>query len=255
MTNALGAEVERSPDRLGRAGLAGVRGQAQALVGGIGVDAAEKFRRGLQFVAANADTDDMAVPVASGEFENFLRFLDSEVAGGVEDPKQRNAEIARAAGAAALQTLEDGGEILLAEKADADGNVDLGVQHVLFFQPLHQTVGNEFVVVRAAQVRADRLEGHQKTLEIGVAVEGFDLGESGVLAVELAQLEKRGGLDRALEMQVQLRFRKLTDEGIGRAIYCGGHGCDCRFLREDLRENGKLWLTIFPLQCGVLKIR
>ena len=179
------------------------------------------------------------------------------MARGVEDPEQRNAEITRPAGAAALQPLEDGGEILLAEEADAYGNVDLGVQHVFFFQALHQAVGNEFVVVRAAQVRADCLEGHQKTLEIGVAIEGFDFGESGVLAVKLAQLEKRGGLDRALEMQVQLCFGKLTDESIGRAIYCGGHGNDCRFLREDLRGSGKLWLTIFSvtMRCFLNSIR
>ncbi len=170
MADALGAQVERSPDGLGRPGLAGVRGQSQALVGGVGVDAAEKFRRSFQFIAANADADDVAVAVARRQFENLLRFLDSEVAGGVEDPKQRNAEIARAAGASAFQAFEDGGEILLAEEADADRNVDFGVQHVFFFQALHEAVGDQFVVVGTAQVRADRFEGHQETLEVGVAV-------------------------------------------------------------------------------------
>jgi len=88
MAYALGAQVERSPDGFRRARLAGVRGQAQALVDGVGVDAAEKFRRRLQFIAANADANDMAVEVARGQLEHLLRFLDSEVAGGVEDPQQ-----------------------------------------------------------------------------------------------------------------------------------------------------------------------
>src|ERR1022692_4057619 len=105
------------------------------MVGGVGVDAAEKFRRGFLFVATKADPDYVAIPVARRELENFLCFLDSEVAGGVEDPEQRHTEIARAAGAAALETLEDGGEILLAIEADAYRNIGLRVQHVLFFQP------------------------------------------------------------------------------------------------------------------------
>src|ERR1019366_3255960 len=61
---ALGAQVERSPDRFWRARLAGVRGQSQALVGGVAIDAAEEFRRRLEFIAANAHADDMAVAVA-----------------------------------------------------------------------------------------------------------------------------------------------------------------------------------------------
>ena len=72
----------------------------------------------------------MAVVIPRRQFENFLCFFDSEVAGGVENPEQRNTEIACAAGASALETFKDGGEILLAKKADADRDVDLGVQHV-----------------------------------------------------------------------------------------------------------------------------
>ena len=136
--------------------LAGVRGQSQALVRGVAVDAAEEFRRRFQFVAANADADDVAVAVARGQFEHLLRFFDSEVAGGVEDPEQRHAEIAGTTGASAFQTFEDGGEILLAEEADADRNIDLGMQDVFFFQALHEAVGDEFVIVGTAQMGAHR---------------------------------------------------------------------------------------------------
>ena len=172
VANALGAEVERSPDGFGRAGLAGMGGQAQALLGSVGIGAAKKFGRSFLLVTADAHSDDVAVAVARCEFENFLCFLDSEVASGVENPQQRNAEIARAAGASAFETFEDGGEILLAKKADADCDVDLGVQHGLFFQALHEAIGDEFVVVGAAQVGADGLECHQETLEIGISGTG-----------------------------------------------------------------------------------
>ena len=159
----------------------------------------------------------MTIPVARRELEDFLRFFDSEVAGCIENPQQRNTEVARAAGATALETLEDGGEILLAIKADANRNIDLRVQYGFFLQPLHQAIGNQFVVFGAAQMRADRLEGHQKTLEIGVVVERLNFGKSRVLAVQLAEFEQRSRLDRALKVQVQLRLRQLTDKSIGRA--------------------------------------
>ena len=71
----------------------------------------------------------MTILVARGEFENFLRFFHSEVAGGVENPEQRDAEIACAAGASALQALENCGEILLAIQADADRDVNFRVEH------------------------------------------------------------------------------------------------------------------------------
>src|SRR3984957_18080305 len=55
VANALGAQVERSPYRFRRSGLAGVGGQAQSVVCGVGVDAAEKLGRSFHFVTANAD--------------------------------------------------------------------------------------------------------------------------------------------------------------------------------------------------------
>src|SRR5580692_926965 len=63
VANALGVQVECSPDGFWRSGFAGVRGQAQAVVFGVGVDAAEKFGRSFLFVAANADADDLAVSI------------------------------------------------------------------------------------------------------------------------------------------------------------------------------------------------
>src|SRR5208337_152896 len=213
------------------------------MIGGVGEDVAEKFGRGLEFVAANADAHNLAILITHREIENLLRFLDSEVAGRIEDPEQRYAEIAGAAGASALQALEDGREIMLAEEADPDGDVDLRVQHVLFFEALHEPVGNEFVVVGASQVLADRLEGHEKTLEVRVGVEGLDVGEGGAFAMTRAEFEESSRIDGTLEVQVQLRLGELTDEGIGRTIRGSGHAHDCRFLTGDLRgRNDRLSL-------------
>ncbi len=183
VANALGAQVERSPYRFRRSGLAGVRGQAQAVVGGVGVDATEKFRRSFHFVTANTDADDVAILIAHRKFENFLRFFHAEVARGVEDPEQGDAEVACAVGTPALHAFENGGEILLAEQAHAHCHIDLGMQHVLFLEPLHEPVGDQLEIVRTAQVGADCFERHQETLEIGVGVERLNLAQRSVLAV------------------------------------------------------------------------
>ena len=147
VTDALGAQIERAPNGFGRASLAGVGGQAQAVVGGPSVSVAEQFGRSFLLVAADADADDLAVMVAHGKLEDFLRGLGAELADGVEDPEQRDAEVAGAARASAVETFENGGEILLAPKADSNRNVNFGVQDVFFLQPLHQAVGDQFVVV------------------------------------------------------------------------------------------------------------
>jgi hypothetical protein len=40
-------------------------------------------------------------------------------------------------------------------------------------------------------------------------------------------------------VQVQLCFRKLTDESVRGTVNCCGHASDCRFLRGDLRGSGQ----------------
>src|ERR1700675_2991757 len=97
------------------------------MIGGVGVDATKKFGRSFLLVATNADANNVAVPVARREVKDFLCFFDSEVTGGIEDPQQRYAEIARAAGASAIQTFKDCVEILFAIEADAHRNIDLRV--------------------------------------------------------------------------------------------------------------------------------
>ena len=93
-----------------------------------------KVPAGFHLVAANANSYDVAIVVASRELKNFLRLLDSELPDGIEDPQQRDAEISRAPSAAPFQSFKNGGEILLAPKAHADRNVNLRMQNIFFFQ-------------------------------------------------------------------------------------------------------------------------
>ena len=87
MANAFGVKVDRSPNRFRAGGLSRVRGEAEAIVGGISVGIAEEFGRGLLLVTADSDGDHVAVAIADGQFKHLLCGLDSEVADGIEDPQ------------------------------------------------------------------------------------------------------------------------------------------------------------------------
>ena len=138
----------------------------KAVVGGVGVGIAEQFWLGLLFVAANSNRDHVAVAVADGQLKYLLRGFGSEVADGVENPQHRDAEVALPTLASAFQSFKDRREILIPPQADSHRNVDLGVQNVFFLQLLHEAVGNEFVVLRRAQMLGDSFEGHQETVEV-----------------------------------------------------------------------------------------
>ena len=82
-----------------------------------------------------------------GFAEDAIGFFDGEVADGVEDPVEREAKLARGALAGALEGGEDGLEAARIEVAphidDADGDVDLGVDHALRGELLHHAPGGE----------------------------------------------------------------------------------------------------------------
>src|SRR5579863_9195723 len=128
--------------------------EPQTVVFRIPIDAAKQFRRSLLLVAANPDADHVPIFIAHRQFKYLLRCFYAKVAGCVENPEQRYAEIARSSGAPALQTLEDRSKVLLAVQANSDSDVDLGVQSVFLLQSLHKAIGDEFVILGAAQVCA-----------------------------------------------------------------------------------------------------
>src|SRR5579859_1638668 len=119
VADALRVQIERSPNGFRRTGFAGMRRQVQTMVLGIRVHTAEKFGRSLQFISADTDADHMLVLVACRQLEYFLCLLYAEVASGVENPQEGDAEIARAAAASTLEAFKNRGEILFAIEADS----------------------------------------------------------------------------------------------------------------------------------------
>ncbi len=250
MAEALGLEhVERAVDRERADGLSGVNAETQAGARRLGIDLLEELGGGKALVAADADANDvtglilagplLAAPKLNGLGENLLGLFGAEVAHGVEDPIEADAEILFRAQPSALHALEERIELLAAPENDADADEDLGMQAAFGGELFDHAVGDELEVLGIAQPLGDRFEGDEKAGEIRVVVErgGFGDGERTVRVGQrlvtiagprkrrvmlLAELAEGQRIDRAFEMKVQLGLGKARDE-------VGGHGnivCD-----------------------------
>src|SRR5271155_4973205 len=109
MADALGADGEGFPDGGGAGGFAGVVGEAKAGGFGAGVEVAEWLGACSALVSAEADGDDGGVVSAhlDGFAEDAVSFLDGEMADGIEDPIEREAQFEGGTFAGAFQGGED----------------------------------------------------------------------------------------------------------------------------------------------------
>src|ERR1035437_2541977 len=137
MAGPLRANGESFPDSLGASSFAGVVGQVKTGLRGLGIEGAEGLGASAALVASQANADDGGV--CGLEFgsleEDALGLLDGKVAHGVKDPIDREAQFAFSALAGSLQGgedwLEGGGVVVGTVVDDADGDVNLGVDHSL----------------------------------------------------------------------------------------------------------------------------
>ena len=186
---------------------------------GLGIEGAEGLGAGAALVAAEADADDGGVvrPHLGGFAEDALGLFDGEMAHGVEDPVEREAQFALAAFAGPFQAgedgLEGGGIVVAPHVDDADGDVDFGVDDALRGEVLDHAPGGEFVVVGADEPARNGFEGLDEAGEVSELIEGFGLGErDGAGVVAPAQLDECFRRDGALEMQMQLGLGEPADE-------------------------------------------
>src|SRR5512143_2095757 len=105
VADALSFEVERAPDRLWSRSFARMRGQMQSLIGGVREYVAKEFRRTFAFVAADTESDNIAIAIACREFRNSPSRVSAKLPDRIEDPEQRDAKIALASYAAPVETL------------------------------------------------------------------------------------------------------------------------------------------------------
>src|SRR6267378_552246 len=170
----------------------------------ISIGITKKFGAGLLLVTANSEAGYAAALKADRELSHTLCFRGPKLAYRIEDPEHRGAEIPLAPLAAALQPFNNCTEILLTPQADANGNVNLGVQDILCCELFHEAISNQFIIFRRLQIFGDRLEGHQEATKILILVKQFDFWKCAGLAMALPQLKPGCGINRAFEMEMQI---------------------------------------------------
>src|ERR1035437_7048896 len=226
VANALRTDGESFPDSLGAGSFAGVVGQVKTGLRGLGIKGAKGRGAGAALVASQANADDggMSWLEFGSLAEDALGLLDGKVAHGIKDPVDREAQFAFGALAGSLQGgedwLEGGGVVVAPVVDDADGDVNLGVNHSLSGKMLHHAPGGQLVVFRADQLRGDGLEGVQEAGKVREAVERFGLDErERADVVASAQVNQSRGQNRALEVQMQLGLGQAADK-----VLDSGHG-------------------------------
>ena len=223
------ADGERFANGLGAGGFAGVVGEAQAGLRCLGKEGAERLGAGPPLVAAQADADNGRElrPEFGGLAEDSLGLGDGEVADGVEDPVERDPQLALAALAGSFEAgedgLEGGGVVVAPAVDDAGSDKDLGVDHALRGEMLDHAPGGQLVVFGADQAVGHGLEGIEEAGEVCESVECLGLGQRkrvcpphhGGQARRMAgaQLHQSRRQDGAFKMQMQLGLGEAADEG------------------------------------------
>src|SRR5579872_2040574 len=106
-------------------------GATQAVFRGIVIKNAEGLRRSAALVSANADAYYIAVLVPHRQFEDLLRGFQAKMTHRVKDPQHGDAEVALAALASSLDTLEQRLELVLPPVDHPDRDIDLGMNYAL----------------------------------------------------------------------------------------------------------------------------
>jgi len=153
VAEAFRADGEGLANSFGSGGFAGVVGEAEAGIARAGVHLAEGLGAAAAFVATEADADDGRVIATKlgGFAEDFFGFVEREVAHGIEDPVESEADFLLGAKAGAFEAGEDGVEAVGVGIApvvdDTDGDVDLGVDDALLGEMLCHAPRSEIIVV------------------------------------------------------------------------------------------------------------
>src|SRR5580692_4357447 len=127
MANALRTDRERFPNGFGPGGLSRVVGEAKTCPSGLRIQLAKWFGASHPLVPAQTDSDDRGIrgPEFCGLTKHALRFIDSEMADGIEDPIKRQAQFPLSTHSGAFQPLEDRlearGVMIAPQVNDADG--------------------------------------------------------------------------------------------------------------------------------------
>ncbi len=213
------ADVDRLIDRLGTVRLAGVDGDVDVVV----ADELERrlvvLRRVVVLGAGEIEPDDAAVLVRDRELRHLERRLGRDVADAADDDVRLDAERLLRLVQAFEHRLDDLRQAQAPPRVEHRRVADLHVAHVLARGVLGELVRD----ARERLLGLHDLERDVEGLEVlderaGVLAEVHRAGEpvggvGGELdAVLLGELEDRRESKRAVEMDVEIRLRKLLEE-------------------------------------------
>ena len=209
VANALDAEnFHGFADFVRATNLAGVNEAMQAGGGSVFVDGKKFFGRDAEFVAADAESDDLRSGTVFCGLDNSHSRVGAELTDGVKNPA--DGEAARFE---RLGGPEDGSKVvfrrLVAEKHDTDRERNLGVNNLVPQELFAKVAGDERVVGRIAQKGRDPFEGIEEAEKVVVVVAAADFDFGGGNAVAARQSADGGGVDRTFQVQVQLSLWQL----------------------------------------------
>jgi hypothetical protein len=196
VSDAEGAEAKGLPNAGGRGGFSAVRYDFEAVGEGEAEGGVELTGGTTEFIAADAEGDDVFSSVFDSEPGDLEEGAAAELAHAVEDPTHGQI------GAAAFfdEGFENGAGVLLAPEANARRVDHLDIHNALGAEPGKSAAGEQAVVIGCLQLQDGELEAFEKTGEIIETELGGDLvGIEGGL-----DLKQRSGIETAFEMEVQL---------------------------------------------------
>ena len=213
--------IERAVDIGRRTFLAGVGHGVQAQRAGAGEHVCELLGWVAQFARIQAHPDEAVAP-GQGGVECGLGLGFAQVAQKTQDEFGAQVQLALRALAGAVQSLDDRAHGHAARRVGLWVEEDFGAHHTVGRRPLQIGPSQVVEIGFGAQHRSARVIDVQKTLQIAEGVSGAHRVHVGIWqahAIALGQGEHQLRLQRAFDVQVQLRFGQGAQpvaQGLGR---------------------------------------
>lgn len=246
-------------DRVGPGPLAGVDERREGERADAAVDRPELPRRNGRLVPSEAEPDDPRPRMPLVEVEDAVRRVGAPVPDGVEEDGDASVPAPLVRGE---DGLERRGDIPPRETDPLDDrrrDVDLGVPDPLASEPARQVAGDGGVVLGAAEEPADVAVEREELLRArdGPAArhDGGAVGEEAGSAVAVRQADERLGRDRALEVEMELGLRRVSESVEETRDGADAHGtASYRAPSETPGRPGVPWREIRWLRTAALGI-
>ena len=212
-------QVERGPHVGRRAFFPGVRHQVQPQLAAAREDARELLGRMAHLAGIEPDADEL-VAIGQRLLQRLERFLLAQVAQEAQDQRRAHAQLVLGLLAGAVQAVDHGLHAHAARGVRLRVEEDLGVHHVVGCRTAQVGPGHVVEVLLLQQHAGAGVVDVQEALQVGEGVGAAQLLHARVgnlHAVALGQREDQLGLERALDVDVQLGLGHAAQQ-LGQAL-------------------------------------